>query len=74
MNHYENILTAKHGNAALRAGLITLNRPKQLNALNDALMDDLGAALKRYDADDAIGCMSSQTPISRRVNPTLRGA
>lgn len=38
-------------------GLITLNRPKQLNALNDALMDALGAALKTLDADPAIGCI-----------------
>ncbi|MGC9237503.1 MAG: enoyl-CoA hydratase [Thiomonas sp.] len=38
-------------------GLITLNRPKQLNALNDALMDALGAALKAFDADPAIGCI-----------------
>jgi enoyl-CoA hydratase len=54
---YENILTAEHGDGALRTGVITLNRPKQLNALNDALMDDLGAALKAYDADDGIGCI-----------------
>jgi enoyl-CoA hydratase len=54
---YENILTAEHGDGALRTGLVTLNRPKQLNALNDALMDDLGAALKAYDADDGIGCI-----------------
>ena len=40
-----------------RVGVITLNRPKQLNALNDALMDELGAALKAFDADPAIGCM-----------------
>ena len=40
-----------------RVGLITLNRPKQLNALNDLLMDELGAALKAFDADDAIGCI-----------------
>ena len=40
-----------------RVGIITLNRPKQLNALNDALMDELGQALKGYDADPAIGCM-----------------
>jgi enoyl-CoA hydratase len=38
-------------------GLITLNRPKQLNALNDALMDALGDALKAFDADPAIGCI-----------------
>lgn len=38
-----------------RVGVITLNRPKQLNALNDALMDQLGAALLAFDADDGIG-------------------
>ncbi|WP_236640428.1 enoyl-CoA hydratase [Tepidimonas charontis] len=38
-------------------GIITLNRPKQLNALNDQLMDELGAALAALDADDAIGCI-----------------
>ncbi|MBN8743761.1 MULTISPECIES: enoyl-CoA hydratase [Thiomonas] len=47
------VLTETRG----RVGLITLNRPKQLNALNDALMDALGAALKAFDADSAIGCM-----------------
>ena len=40
-----------------KVGVITLNRPKQLNALNDQLMDELGAALKAFDADRAIGCM-----------------
>jgi len=34
-----------------------LNRPKQLNALNDTLMDELGAALKAFDADASIGCI-----------------
>ena len=38
-----------------RVGVITLNRPRQLNALNDALMDALGAALLAFDADEAIG-------------------
>src|SRR3954467_11449748 len=38
-------------------GIVTLHRPKQLNALNDQLMDELGAALKAFDADDAIGCI-----------------
>ncbi|MGL4767237.1 MAG: enoyl-CoA hydratase [Formosimonas sp.] len=33
---------------------ITLNRPEQLNALNDELMDELGAALLRLDADPSI--------------------
>ncbi len=40
-----------------KVGIITLNRPKQLNALNDQLMDEMGAALKAFDADLAIGCM-----------------
>ncbi|HQD84574.1 MAG TPA: enoyl-CoA hydratase-related protein, partial [Quisquiliibacterium sp.] len=40
-----------------RVGLITLNRPKQLNALNDQLMDELGAALLAFDADEAIGAI-----------------
>jgi enoyl-CoA hydratase len=40
-----------------KVGIVTLNRPKQLNALNDQLMTELGAALKAFDADDAIGCM-----------------
>jgi enoyl-CoA hydratase len=40
-----------------RVGVITLNRPKQLNALNDQLINELGDALKAFDADPAIGCM-----------------
>ncbi|MEY2736155.1 MAG: enoyl-CoA hydratase [Burkholderiaceae bacterium] len=40
-----------------KVGIVTLNRPKQLNALNGALMDELGSALKAFDADPAIGCM-----------------
>ena len=54
---YECILTAEQGDGALRTGVITLHRPKQMNALNDQLMDELGAALKAYDADDGIGCI-----------------
>ena len=42
---------------AEKVGVITLNRPKQLNALNDQLMNELGAALKEFDADASIGCM-----------------
>jgi len=40
-----------------RVALLTLNRPKALNALNDALMDELGQALLKYDADDNIGAI-----------------
>jgi len=50
---YENILTETRG----RVGLITLNRPKQLNALNDALMNELGDALLAFDADAGIGAI-----------------
>jgi enoyl-CoA hydratase len=50
---YENILIEARG----RVGLITLNRPKAMNALNDALMDELGEALAKFDADENIGCL-----------------
>ena len=40
-----------------KIAIITLNRPKQLNALNDELMDELSHALRGFDADSAIGCM-----------------
>jgi enoyl-CoA hydratase len=47
------ILTETRG----RVGLITLNRPQALNALNDELMDALGAALLAFDADTGIGAI-----------------
>ena len=53
MTTYENILVEQRG----RVGLVTLNRPKQLNALNDALMDELGRALLAFDADAGIGAI-----------------
>ena len=53
----EHILIETRGDGPHRTGLITLNRPKALNALNDALMDELGAALLAFDADDGIGCI-----------------
>jgi enoyl-CoA hydratase len=40
-----------------RVGLARLNRPKELNALNAALMEELAAALEGFDRDDGIGCM-----------------
>ncbi|MBS0442407.1 MAG: enoyl-CoA hydratase [Proteobacteria bacterium] len=54
---YQNILVETRGSGERRTGWITLNRPKQLNALNDALMDELGAALTAFDADEGIGCI-----------------
>jgi enoyl-CoA hydratase len=53
----ELILTEVRGDGPRKTGVVTLNRPKQLNALNDALMDELGAVLLAWDADDAIGCI-----------------
>ena len=50
---YETILAETRG----RVALITLNRPRQLNALNDALMNELGDALAKFDADEAIGAI-----------------
>jgi enoyl-CoA hydratase len=50
---YEFITTEKRG----RVGIITLNRPKQLNALSPALMAELGEALRAYDADAGIGAI-----------------
>jgi enoyl-CoA hydratase len=47
---YETILTETRE----RIALVTLNRPQRLNALNDALVDELGAALEGYDADPSI--------------------
>ncbi len=51
--NYENILVETQA----KVGLIRLNRPKALNALNDQLMDELGHALLGFDADEQIGCI-----------------
>ena len=50
---YENIRVQKRG----KVGLITLDRPKALNALNAALIAELGTALDSFDADEKIGCV-----------------
>ena len=42
---------------AEKVGIITLNRPKQLNALNSELMVEMGTALKIFDTDPHIGCI-----------------
>ncbi|MBM3406487.1 MAG: enoyl-CoA hydratase [Betaproteobacteria bacterium] len=51
--NYENILFETRE----RVGLITLNRPKALNALNDALIDELGSAMLAFDANSDIGAI-----------------
>lgn len=50
---YETILVETRGNV----GLITLNRPEALNALNNQLLDELIEAVGTFDADPAIGCI-----------------
>ncbi|NLF53623.1 MAG: enoyl-CoA hydratase [Thauera phenolivorans] len=40
-----------------RVGLITINRPKAMNALNDQVMDEIGAALDAFEADENIGAI-----------------
>ncbi|MBY0558143.1 MAG: enoyl-CoA hydratase/isomerase family protein, partial [Burkholderiaceae bacterium] len=50
---YEDLIVEVHEKVAL----IRLNRPKALNALNDRMMNELGDALQKFDADPAIGCI-----------------
>jgi enoyl-CoA hydratase len=50
---YDNLLVESRG----RVGLIRLNRPQALNALNRALMRELGQALSAFEADKEIGCI-----------------
>jgi enoyl-CoA hydratase len=50
---YQNILTEQRG----RVGLIRLNRPQALNALNAQLNDELGQAVAAFDTDAGIGCI-----------------
>ena len=50
---YSHILVRREG----RVGIVQLNRPQALNALNSALMDELIAALAAFDADPAVGCI-----------------
>ncbi len=54
---YETIFVTTEGPETRRVGIVTLNRPKQLNALNDQLMDELASALKAFELDENIGCM-----------------
>jgi enoyl-CoA hydratase len=53
MADYQNIIVETHG----RVGLIRLNRPSALNALCDALMEELGGQLLAFDADVSIGAI-----------------
>jgi enoyl-CoA hydratase len=51
--NYENIIVEKRG----KVGLIRLNRPQALNALNSALMRELSAAVDAFEADSDVACM-----------------
>ena len=50
---YQNIEVETRG----RVGLIRLNRPKAMNALNAALIEELANAIDDFEADDDIGCL-----------------
>ncbi|MBL8570796.1 MAG: enoyl-CoA hydratase [Phreatobacter sp.] len=50
---YETIIVETRG----KVGLITLNRPKALNALNSQLIGELNTAMDGFEKDPAIGCM-----------------
>jgi enoyl-CoA hydratase len=51
--NYQNIIVETKG----RVGIIRLNRPQQLNALNLALKDELTQAIDAFEADEKIGCL-----------------
>ena len=50
---YETIIVATHG----KVGVITLNRPQALNALNAQIVKEIGQILDQWEADDNIGCI-----------------
>ncbi|GLV57795.1 enoyl-CoA hydratase [Dictyobacter sp. S3.2.2.5] len=53
MAEYTSILVEREE----KVGIITLNRPKELNALNFQLVNELADALEEFDRDEAIGCI-----------------
>src|SRR6516164_7415561 len=53
MTDYQYILVERDE----RVGIVTLNRPKELNALRTDLVSELAAALEEFDRDEEIGCM-----------------
>ena len=50
---YETLIVETHG----RVGLVRLNRPQALNALNSTLVAELNTALDGFDRDSGIGCI-----------------
>ena len=72
---FETILVETRG----KVGLITLNRPKALNALNSQVLKDVVAAAEAFEADPKIGAiiltgsekaLSVMAPTSRRAMET----
>jgi len=53
MATYQNILVETKG----RVGIVRLNRPQVLNALNNALRAEVSEAIRAFEADSDIGCM-----------------
>jgi enoyl-CoA hydratase len=53
MSQYETIIVERED----RVGLITLNRPKALNALNSQVMNEVTAAARELDNDPGIGAI-----------------
>ena len=73
---YETILVETRG----KVGLITLNRPQALNALNSQLLGEVNQALDAFEADANIGCIvvtgsekafaAGADPIRRSISTT----
>jgi len=72
------VLVETHG----KVGLIRINRPEAMNALNNDVVDGIGAAIDAFEADDNIGCIvitgnPTSSPATgsasrRRVNRSSR--
>ncbi|GAA3193283.1 hypothetical protein GCM10020255_093750 [Rhodococcus baikonurensis] len=73
MTDFNTIILERKG----RVGVITLNRPKALNALNSELMNEVVAAVADLEADNGIGAIlitgseraSPPAPTSRKCSP-----
>ena len=53
MADYQYILTERDE----RVGIVTLNRPKELNALSTAVIREVATAFEEFDRDESIGCI-----------------
>ena len=65
MSAYEHVTTEIED----RVGIVTLNRPEVLNAMNNKLSSELHDAVKQMGADDAVGASSSRVPATGRLPP-----